>query len=287
MNSPSSELALAPLGAGDLIDRAVRLYRQHFLTLVRIAAPPVLVSAAGSTITTITFREFTATSSEMRLAFFVLLWLAGVVIIGCGSLFSIIVMGVATRNLVAHLLWNEPVSMSTTYRAVKSRFWGLLGGSLLMASWLGLAASVAFMVWFMIFYFVALASVVLTKLSNWLAVTMGVLGGTVATIVALTLFFFLAGRVAYVPQAMLVEGRGVFSAVGRSFSLASGNVRRLMAMALFTFFATYSALMLLMIPLGWYGYLNGVDLSPFGDTWPTWYAIGYQVILQCSHIMLA
>ena len=92
---------------------------------------------------------------------------------------------------------------------------------------------------------------------------------------------------AYVTQAMLVEGRSVFSAIGRSFSLASGNVKRLMAMALFTFFATYSALMLLMIPLGWWGYLSGVDLSPFGSTWPTWYAVGYQVILQCSHIMLA
>src|SRR2546429_6862682 len=192
MNSSSSELALAPLGAGDLIDRAVRLYRQHFLTLIRIAAPPVLVSAIGSTITTITFRECTATSSEMRLALFVLLWLAGVVIIGCGSLFSIIVMGGATRNLVAHLLWNEPVSMRTTYRAVKSRFWGLLGGSLLMASWLGLAVLVAFMAGTMVFYFIALFVWVSAKLSNWLAVTMGVLGGTVATIVALTLFFFLA-----------------------------------------------------------------------------------------------
>ena len=39
------QLALAPLGAGDLIDRAVRLYRQHFLTLIRIAAPPVSISA--------------------------------------------------------------------------------------------------------------------------------------------------------------------------------------------------------------------------------------------------
>src|SRR3989440_520428 len=287
MDSGKSELALAPLGAGDLIDRAVRLYRQHFLTLIRIAAPPVLVSAMGSTITTITFPEFTATSSEMRLALFVLLWLVGIVIIGCGSLFSIIVMGGATRNLVAHLLWNEPVSMRTTYRAVKSRFWGLLGGSLLMASWLALAVSVAFMAWFMVFYFVALASLVFIKLSNWLAGITGVLGGIVATVLALTLFFFLAGRVAYVPQAMLVEGRTVFSAVGRSFSLASGNVKRLMAMALFTFFATYSALALLMVPLLWYGWLVGADISFFGGTWPTWYAIGYQVILQCSPIMLA
>src|SRR5213080_3920942 len=219
MNPISNELALAPLGAGDLIDRAVRLYRRHFLTLIRIAAPPVLVSAIGSTITTITFREFAATASEMRLVLFVFLWLVGVVIIGCGSLFSIIVMGGATRNLVAHLLWNEPVSVRTTYRAVKSRFWGLLGGSLLMASWLGLAVLVAFMAGTMVFYFIALFVWVSAKLSNWLAVTMGVLGGTVATIVALTLFFFLAGRVAYVTQAMLVEGRTVFSAVGRSFSL--------------------------------------------------------------------
>ena len=105
--------------------------------------------------------------------------------------------------------------------------------------------------------------------------------------IGLILFFFLAGRMAYVPQAMLVEGKAVFAAIGRSFSLASGNVRRLMAMTLFTSFGTYSALMLFMIPLGWYGFLNGVDLSPFGSTWPTWYSIAYQVILQCSHIMLA
>src|SRR5258708_39128213 len=110
MNSSSSELALAPLGAGDLIDRAVRLYRRHFLTLIRIAAPPVLVSALGSTITTISFRELSATSSDIRLALYVLTLLGGGLIIICGSLFSIIVMGGATRNLVSHLLWNEPVS---------------------------------------------------------------------------------------------------------------------------------------------------------------------------------
>ncbi len=142
------------------------------------------------------------------------------------------------------------------------------------------------MAWFMIFYLDALVMFLFSKLSSWLTVIIGVIGVIAATIVAVTLFFFLAGRVAYVPQAMLVEGRSVLSAVGRSFSLASGNVKRLMAMALFTFFATYSALALLIIPLGWYGWLNGVDISPF-STWPAWYAIGYQVILQCSHIMLA
>jgi hypothetical protein len=112
-------------------------------------------------------------------------------------------------------------------------------------------------------------------------------GTLIATLLGLWIFIVIVGRVAYVPQVMLVEGKGVFAAVGRSFSLARGNVRRLMAMTLFTLFATYSALALLIIPLGWYGWLNGVDISPFGATWPAWYAIGYQVILQCSHILLA
>ncbi len=42
-----NELPLAPLGAGDLIDRAVRLYRRHLFVLIRTAAPPVIIAAAG------------------------------------------------------------------------------------------------------------------------------------------------------------------------------------------------------------------------------------------------
>ena len=77
MNSISNDLALAPLGAGDLIDRAVRLYRRHFLTLIRIAAPPVLVSALGSTLTTISFRGLGASSSEFNVFLYVMVLLGG------------------------------------------------------------------------------------------------------------------------------------------------------------------------------------------------------------------
>ena len=76
------------------------------------------------------------------MALYVLIWLGGIVVIICGALFSIIVMGGATRTLVAHLLWNEPVTVRATYRAVKSRFWGLLGASALVAVWLAKGLSV-------------------------------------------------------------------------------------------------------------------------------------------------
>jgi hypothetical protein len=122
---------------------------------------------------------------------------------------------------------------------------------------------------------------------EWMIALISVIGSIAGIVAGLILFFLLAGRMAYVPQAMLVEGRSVGSAIGRSFSLASGNVRRLMAMTLFTFFATHSALAILAVPLIWYGWINGVHLSFFGQEWPMWYSIGYEVIAQCSHILLA
>jgi hypothetical protein len=282
-----NQLPLAPLGAGDLIDRAVRLYRQHFFTLIRIAAPPVVISAIGSALTTIGFREISTTGSNSAVALYVLVILAGIAIIFCGSLFSIIVMGGATRNLVAHLLSQEPVTLRATYRAVKSRFGGLLVASALVAAWLVVAMIVAFIATEIVIGIGIFGGTALGQLfPAWFSILAGGIVVTAGIVLGLIIFFLMAGRVAYVPQAMLVEGKGVLEAIGRSFSLASGNVRRLMAMTLFTTFATYSALALLLAPFGLYAWLNGISVSVFGPS-PTWYAIGYQVILQCSHILLA
>ena len=284
-----NQLPLTPLGAGDLIDRAVRLYRNHFFTLIRISAPPVVMAAAGSVLSAVSWRLFTATSSAASLVVLGCLTFAGIVIWAAGNVFSLIVMGGATRNLVTHLLWNEPVSARATYAAVRSRFWGLLGATLCMMVWMSIASSVTFFAWYMVLLLVVFGSVMLGQIVP--AVAAGVIGaiGFIATsVLCLWLLFFLIGRIAYVPQAMLVEGKGVFEALGRSFSLASGNVRRLMAMALFTTFAFYSALMILIVPLGWFGYVSGVDLSPLNQSeWPAWYTIGYNVIFQTSHLLLA
>ena len=285
----ANQLSLAPLGAGDLIDRAVRLYRRHFFVLIRIAAPPVLVAAVGSILSAFGFRQLTATPDAISLALFFFLWIGGLLIWCAGTVFSLIVMGGATRNLVTHLLWNEPVSARTTYAAVRSRFSGLLAAALFMVLWLGIAMSITLVIWYMVLAILVFGSILIAQVAPvWFSVVIGVVGSLAVSILALWLLFFMVSRIAYVPQAMLVEGKGVFDAIGRSFSLASGNVRRLMAMALFAVFASYSALMILIVPLGWFGYLNGIDLSPFvQNEWPAWYTIGYNVILQLSHLLLA
>ena len=282
----ASQLPLAPLGAGDLIDRAVRLYRRHLFVLIRTAAPPVIIVAAGSILFSISMRRVFVTSETGDLLLFGSLWALSLVIMLVGYLLILVVMGGATRTLVAHLLRNDAVTARATYIAVRSRFWGLLVASLIVFAWIFASSIAAFIglemgVFVFVFGGAALSSVV----PIWLAAIIGGIGILASTVLALWLFFFIVGRVAYVPQVMLVEGKGVFEALGRSFSLARGNVRRLMAMTLFTTFATNSALMILLVPLSWYGYLSGID--PFNSAqWPAWYAIAYSVLGPLSSILL-
>src|SRR5918995_4911323 len=95
------QLPLAPLGAGDLIDRAVRLYRRHLFVLIRTAAPPVIIVAAGWILFSISIRRVFITSRDSDLLLYVFLWLLSMVIMLGGYLFMLVVMGGATRTLVA------------------------------------------------------------------------------------------------------------------------------------------------------------------------------------------
>ncbi len=279
-----NQLSLAPLGAGDLIDRAVRLYRRHFMTLIRIAAPPVVISAIGSVLMTISNGSPRARLSggDVLMAFL------GLVLWGGGVLLNVIVMGGAARNLITHLLWNEPFSARTTYRNVRARFWGLLGASIIVAIWIFIAIILAILVWALVVQLFIFGRYSGAYVNNWIAMALVIIWIVAVTFLALLLFFLMVKFIAYVPQVLMIEGRGVFDSVGRSFTLARGNLRRLMAMFLFHSFATWSALMILITPLAFYGWLQGINVLPTkAITWPMWYAIGYSVITQASAILLA
>lgn len=280
-----NQLPLAPLGAGDLIDRAVRLYRRHLFVLIRTAAPPVIIAAAGWIVFSLAIQRVFLTPDMADLFVYVVLSIVAFCVMMGGYLFTLVVMGGATRTLVAHLLRNEPVTARATYAAVRARFWGLLGASLIVLVWISVSLSAVWIVWYILLLMVMALVLVAGLISTWLPIIVGIPAGITATGVGLWLFFFIVGRVAYVPQVMLVEGKGVLEAFSRSFSLARGNVRRLMAMTLFTTFGTYSALMVLLIPLAWYGYLNGID--PLNSAqWPAWYSIANSVLGPLSSILL-
>lgn len=282
------ETNLAPLGAGDLVDRAVRLYRQNFFTLLRIAALPVVVSAVGSVLTTFSWRGFYTTSAEAAFALYVLLLLAGVALQIVGTLMLLMAMGGAARNLVRHLLWGEAVTVRETFASVRQRFWSLLGATALVGVLLFMIFGVCFYGGLMLASLAFILAALVAIGSPVLGVIVGFVLGLAAALAALWLFFLLAGKFAYVPQVLLVEGQGVFASIGRSASLAAGNWRRFGALVLFALFATYSALMVFLAPLWWYAETNGIPLFSFdADAVPVWYSIATQVVWQLSFILLA
>ncbi len=287
MDSPTANhLPLEPLGAGDLVDRAVRLYRRHFSTLIRISAPPVVISTIGSVLITISWKSMFETSESSSLGLYILIFLLGLGLWCIGMLFNMVVMGGAARNLITHLLWNEPVSVKTTYINTKSRFGGLLSASVIVGFILLFVFGVVFYVWVWIIFIVALIVTVLAYiLPSPLVVIISALLFTAVTLGALWLFFWVAGRFAYVPQVMLVEGRGIGAAISRSVSLAKGNATRLMTMVIFTIFASYAALSILLSLLSGLGWWLGIEVFNF-ELWPTWYSISYQIMHQLSFILL-
>jgi len=287
------QLQLAPLGAGDLIDRTVRLYRHHFGVLIRASVPPVIISAAGWVLLLVCIRAMSAAGSEGRVAVYFLGAVAGFGVYVFGLLAQLTVVGGASRNLVMHLLWGEPVTTRLIYRSVRSRFWGLFWASAVVLLWLFISAAAglfaAVVVWTTALFIIGiLAAGTAAAGPQWFLLVFFVVMIVVGLVLMLYVFFLVAGRVAYVPQVLMVEGRGVLDSIGRSAELARGNVRRLVGMFLFTGFAWFSAGLLLRAPLIWFAWLSGV--SPFvldATRLPAWYTVSSAALWQVSTILLA
>jgi hypothetical protein len=157
----------------------------------------------------------------------------------------------------------------------------------MIALWVGMAFVITVFVWALVMQIFLLGSYSSVETHSWLATVLVVIWVVAVTFLALLLFFLMVKFIVYVPQVLMIEGRGVFDSIGRSFSLAKGNMRRLMAMFLFYWFATWSALAILIFPLLWYGRFQGVNINPTrAETWPMWYAVGYSVLTQVSGILI-
>ncbi len=284
--------SITPLGAGDLIDRAVRFYRRNFWTFILIASPPVIVGTLVSVGWTLAARAIFSIGPDSYSAentfYHIFLWLGSIIIWLTETIATLVVMGGASRNFVRHLLFSEPLSFRDTYSNVWRRFGGLTVASTFIVFLLGIIGIVVYYFGFLIgFLLIVLIAAAFSSVPI-LAFVIGTVIGLAVALGTIWLFFLVASRFTYIPQVMLVEGQGIFSAVARSAGLASGNVVRLAALFFFTTVATYSALALLYVPLAWYASAQGVQLMSFGGNLvPAWYEIAYNLIWQISFILLS
>src|SRR5262245_27677145 len=120
MNSFDS-FTLTPMSAGDIIDRAARLYGRNFLALLRIVLAPSLVAYAGSILMSIGMRNATMSKGDERIALTILLVKSGFLlwVIGKASFYA--VLGGSSRSLVAHFFEGKPILARDVYRAARGR----------------------------------------------------------------------------------------------------------------------------------------------------------------------
>lgn len=298
MESPltlNTQYNIAPLGPGDLIDRAVRFYRKNFSTFILMAAPPVIAGTAISVAWTFIARTYFYRGNSIdpfdNMAYYLFVWLGTTVIWFTETVATLSVMGGASRNFVRHILFGEPITFRETYKNLWSRFSALIAASTVITILLWVVGGA-------ILYFGLIVGMILVMIVVGvfaaippLAFLIGIILGGAAAFGTFWLFFLVASRFAYVPQSITVEGLGVFSSVARSASLASGNVKRFAALFIFTTVAIYSALAILYVPLAWYAWYEGVNFLEFfvadQDLIPAWYEIASQLISQFSLILLS
>lgn len=286
MNSFDS-FTLAPMSAGDIIDRAVRIYRRNFLALLRIVFGPSLMAYLGTVMYYAGVRNFTLDRGDDRVAISMSLIVVGLIVWAFGKAAFYAVLGGASRSLVDHFFEGKPILANDVYRAVRERFWSLIGALMMVGLLLMGAGAIVYFIIIVAMLIAVAAAALLSTAPQFLQVVLGVGFGALLVGGVLLIFLLVYSRVVYVPQVMMVEGKNVFSSISRSFSLAGGEMWRIAALLLFWFYVAWSAWWLLYAPLGSVAYWLGINLSPFNQNIPFWYNIANQTVTQVSEIIIA
>jgi hypothetical protein len=287
MNSLDN-FTLEPTSAGDIIDRAARLYRRNFIALVRTVLGPSIVAYLGSILYYIGTRNFSLMRGDARIFSMGLLIVVGFLLWLVGKAAFYAVLGGASRSLVHHFFDGTPLRARDVYQAVRERLWSLIGAMLIVGLMVaGLGLILYFIVIILFVVYMALAMAVSSSLPYWVQAAANVIFGVLLVSIVILGALLLYSRIVYVPQVLMVEGKGVYAAVSRSFALAGGESMRIGALILFWFYVAWSLLLLLLVPLNFYGYWAGVDINPFSSGEPLWFEIAQQTMTQVSEILIA
>ena len=241
---------------------------------------------------TVGFRNVSFEHGDVRMVLMVSAIVTGFFMWVVGKAGFLMVMGAASRALVLHFFNGTPLLARDVYRAVRERVWGLLGATIMLLIFTLVIVSALYTIFALVIMVYFLATMALTKiLPTWMMMTMHVLFGGAVALCLIAAGLIAYARIVYTPQAMMVEGKGVFDAFGRSFTLAGREFKRIGAVLLFQFCVAWSLYALLLVPLGWFSYFHeteGLSVTSFFDTTgPLWFTIAQQTLTQLAEILIA
>ena len=275
---------LEPMSTGDVIDRAVRLYRRNFTPLISIAAIPSVLGYIVSLL-------FWFGLSELENAGRVNAGAISFIILGAIGypvwLFVLLVTIAGLSRIVGdHVMLEEPITFRGFVQSIRHRFkdiflMGLLSLVALVAIYM--AVSVVIFALFMVIG-VVMAIIMAAGLPPMIV---GILVGLVTVVgIAAGIFLVLVilVRVAFLPQVVMLEGQSAGNALTRAISLGKGNWHRLGAIVLFGYFVMLSLLAALMFPIMALLYMSGLVSEEFFSS-NSWNAI-YGACSQVSNLMV-
>ena len=264
---------LEPISTGDVIDRAVRLYRRNFTPLVAITAAPTLIGYVVSVMFWSGYASLLASSANPRGVSSAGIWMLALGGLGYPVWAYALLLTVSGLSRVVgdHVMLSEPITFRRCFAAVRRRLGAITLMGLLSVAMLIGAYFVVFIVFFVMILLVGLIIGVIAaaRLPQWVATAALAVMVIIAVALGILLICVVVARVVFLPQVVMIEGQSAGDALGRAFRLGKGNWHRVGAIALFTYFVSTSLLAAFTLPVLTGLYLSGALTAEFflGPTW--------------------
>ncbi len=234
--NPSEPLA-RPMSIGDLLDRAITLYRRNFLILVSIAAivsiPLLIVQALAAVFTLpldLTSLSRRSSASTFDSSFLIYLGVVGIasIVFAIASVFE----HGAVVAVISESFQGGGVGVRQAYGRAFRRAGALLGALILS----GLLYILIFGVLFIPFFALLLSASTIGASSSTANAAIGFITLCVCAgfLPALILWAFFYIRWIFWLQAVVLENKGVRSGLGRSWRLVRGSFWRVFFVVILT-----------------------------------------------------
>ena len=256
---------LEPMSTGDVIDRAVRLYRRNFASIIGIVAIPTLVGYLSSMMFWYGYTSLLSSATNTTRV-----EAESIVMLTLGSLgypiyMFLLLATVAglSRTVGDHLMMGESITLRKSLTAVWKRRGNIvLLALLLLALLIGLYTALSIVVIVLVLFGSLIAGVmVAAQLPQWATVTLVATLTLAFLAAAIFLVCQIVARVVFMPQVVMIEGESAGSALARAIRLGKGNWHRVGAILLFTYFVSLSMLSAMTLPVIAGLYLAGYSMS--------------------------
>ncbi|MFP5263350.1 MAG: hypothetical protein ACLGJB_15725 [Blastocatellia bacterium] len=244
---------IEPMSTGDVIDRAVRLYRRNFTPLVAIVSVPTMIGYLSSLMFWYGYQHIVNGASGASGPPAEAIWMLVLGALGFPAwLFSMLltVSGMA-RAVGDHLMMGEAITLRNCFSAARRRLGditrlGLLCAVMLFGVYIVFTVMVVVL---MLIVGVVVGVVVAMRMPQWIVMTVTVVTALIAMAGAVIIALLIASRVVFFPHVVMIEGQSAGSAIGRAIRLGRSNSYKVGAILLFTYFVSFSLMSALTLPM--------------------------------------